>query len=304
MRIPKTLRPDDLVLVVSPAFAPDSKELNAGVEYLRLTGLRVELAANAGKNWGNFSGTDEERRQDLQWALDHPEAKMIICSRGGYGCSRIFRDLDFTGFHRMPKWLAGFSDVTILHSLMQKEGFASIHGPMLVHYSRMLQIPACIRQQDVLLRHLSISYPVGYTGQEMSAAEVKGLLTGGNISLLEYLMPELSPEFFDDRILFLEETDEPYYKIDRLLDRIFRAGLTGGLKAVVLGTFSGCQAQAFPLDTVAMIQEKAPGLPVFHGLPCGHGVPSMPLLMGYPASIVRKEDGKWNFRQPGLPLFQ
>lgn len=303
MNIPKSIRPEDLVLVVSPASAPLPKELDAGIEYLRRTGLRVEEAANVRKIWGDFAGSDEERRQDLQWALDHPEAKMIICSRGGYGCGRIFRDLDFTGFRKNPKWLVGFSDVTVLHSILQIKGFASIHGPMLVHYSRMMQLPACIKQQDVLMRGFSLNFPVTYAGPDVPESGISGPLTGGNLSLLEYLIPELSPDFFDGHILFLEEVGEAYYKIDRLLDRLFRSGLTEGLKAIVLGTFSECNPQSFPLDPSAMIREKMEGIPVFHGLPCGHATPGMPLIMGYPALISKGADDTWTFRQNGLSLF-
>jgi muramoyltetrapeptide carboxypeptidase len=150
MKFNKLLRPNDLVLVISPSYSPESAELDAGIQILSRNGFRVEKGPNTGKTWGNFAGSDAERLSDLQWALDHPEASMIICSRGGYGMGRIVRQLDFSGFAKKPKWLIGFSDITLLHTRLQENGFASMHGPMLVHHTQMNQLTACLRQQDFL----------------------------------------------------------------------------------------------------------------------------------------------------------
>jgi muramoyltetrapeptide carboxypeptidase len=305
MIIPKALRKNDLILVVSPAFAPDAEEFQAGISSLQRSGFRVETAPNCQKTHGSFAGTDEERLADLQWALDHPEARMILCSRGGYGSGRIFRELNLQGMHANPKWLVGFSDVTVLHFLLQEAGFASIHGPMLVHYSRLMQLPACIRQQDLMMNGFQLKYEISFHSEADSSIytdNLSAILTGGNLSLLEYLLPEIPEEFFDGRFLFLEEVGEPYYKIDRMLDRLFRSGKLQGVKGFILGSFSECATDKFPKTPADMIRERCgTEIPVFEGLPCGHAQPSMPLVLGYHTRIT-PSGAKWVLSQDSLPL--
>jgi muramoyltetrapeptide carboxypeptidase len=302
MIVPKSLRPNDLVLVVSPAFAPDPAETEAGIQSLIRAGLRVEMAPNALKKWGSFAGSDEERFSDLQWALDHPEAKMIISSRGGYGTGRIFRQLNFSGFHQNPKWFTGFSDLTVLHYLLQKEGFASMHGPMLVHYSRLPELAACMKEQDFLIRHQPIKYSLENSFPDQNPDGVQGIVVGGTLSLLDFLLPHLDDAYFDGRILFLEELSEAFHKIDRMLDKLLRSGKCNKLSAIVLGTFQDCPVNGFPLEIPSMLREKiGPEIPVFSGLPCGHKSPSMPLILGYQAEI-RQNGAGWEFSQKALPL--
>lgn len=303
MFMPKTLHADDLILIVSPAFSPDFNELDAGVQALQRSGFRVEFSPNAKNKWGSFAGTDQERLDDLQWALDHPQAKVIFCSRGGYGSTRIFRDLDFTRFRNNPKWLIGYSDVTAIHVRMQLEGFASIHGPMVVDYSRLKQLTACMKQQDLLLKGQPLKYEVTNSfSEKLKEDSLKRTLVGGNISLLSYLEPDIPGDFFDDRLLFLEEVGEAYHKIDRMLDRLFRTGKLSNLRGIVLGTFHECPVNDFPMRPAEMIREKAGlSLPVFEGLPCGHGSPAMPVLLGYPTELAR-EGTSWYLRQASLPL--
>ena len=302
MFISQTLHSGSLILIVSPAFQPDLKELDDGIQALQRSGFQVELSPNCKKNWGSFAGSDQERLEDFQWALNHPSAKAIVCSRGGYGSSRLFRQLDFDGFRSNPKWLIGFSDVTILHARMQMEGFASIHGPMVVDYSRLSQLTACMKQQDLLLKGLALKYEVTHSLAEKKPEDFKTILVGGNLSLLSYLEPELPEEFFNNRILFLEEVGEAYHKIDRMIDGLFRSGKLAALRAVVLGSFGDCPQNNFPLNPAGMIREKAGiNLPVFEGLPCGHANPSLPLMLGYPTEIC-KEKNNWFLKQACLPL--
>ena len=294
----KVLQPGDLIVVVSPSFSPDAREFEAGIESFRRNGFRVETAPESGKSWGRFAGTDAERQADLQWALDHPEAAMIICSRGGYGLGRIVRNLDFTGFRKKPKWLVGFSDITLLHAQIQLQGWASVHGPMLVHHARLPELPACLKQQDFLVRKNSLQYAVENPFPDLQTEKISGILVGGNLSLLSYFASELPESFFENRLVFLEEVGEPFHKIDRMLDQMFRSGKLRNAVGFVLGSFSECPANEFPLDPVQMLKEKAEsGQVIFTQLPCGHASPSFPLVLGYPAEIFPEHTG-WKLRQP------
>ncbi len=276
--------------------------MDAGIQILSRNGFRVEKGPNTGKTWGNFAGSDAERLSDLQWALDHPEASMIICSRGGYGMGRIIRQLDFSGFAKKPKWLIGFSDITLLHTRLQENGFASMHGPMLVHHTQMNQLTACLRQQDFLVRREGLRYPLENPFPKTKTAGESGILVGGNLSLLCYQATELSDDFFSNRIVFLEDVGESFHKIDRMLDQLFRTGKLRQVKAFVLGTFMDCPANGFPLSIAEMIREKAGNeTAVFTGLPCGHASPSFPLLLGYQTEISGSGN-TFSLSQEALPL--
>lgn len=302
MIFPRPLRQNDLVLVISPSYAPDAEELKAGIEVLERNGFRVETGAHAGSSWGAFAGSDAERLADLQWALDHPEASMILCSRGGYGMGRIFRSLDFTAFEKKPKWLVGFSDITLLHTLLQERGFAGMHGPMVCHHARINQLPACLKQQDFLVRREKLRYPLTAAFREDIHDDVSGIIVGGNLSLLSYGASGLGPGFFSKRLVFLEDVGESYHKIDRMLDQLFRNTNLSDARAFVLGTFSECPENNFPLRIADMIREKCGvPVPVFTGLPCGHAHPSFPLVLGYHTEI-RRSGEDWEFLQAGLPL--
>jgi muramoyltetrapeptide carboxypeptidase len=302
MHYPVSLRPDSLILVVSPSYQPDLKELEAGMESFRRMGFRIEAGPNSAKSWGKFAGSDEERLQDLQWALDHPEADMIICSRGGYGSGRFARNLDFSGFLAKPKWLTGFSDITLLHLRVQELGFASMHGPMVVHHARLPELPACMKQNDFLMRRSSLKYQLSNPFPETQAEELSGIVVGGNLSLLCYIIQELDVHFFDGCIVFIEEVGETYHKIDRMLDMLFRTGKFRKAAGFVLGSFSECAADSFPMKPVDMLREKIhPEQPVFCDLPCGHQSPAFPLALGYPAVISQAGDS-WLFKQVNLPL--
>jgi muramoyltetrapeptide carboxypeptidase len=302
MLYPPSLRPDSLILVVSPSYLPEIREMEAGMESFRRMGFRIEAGPNSAKTWGKFAGSDEERLHDLQWALDHPDADMIICSRGGYGAGRLVRDLDFSGFLKKPKWLTGFSDITLLHLQIQELGYASMHGPMVVHHARLPHLPACMKQNDFLTRKSSLSYLVNNPFPEMQTNGINGIVAGGNLSLLSYIIHELDEHFFENRIVFIEEVGETYHKIDRMLDMLVRTGKFEKAAGFVLGSFSDCEEDGFPMKPFDMLREKIhPDQPVFSDLPCGHKSPSFPLVLGYPASISA-EGASWVFKQANLPL--
>jgi muramoyltetrapeptide carboxypeptidase len=186
--------------------------------------------------------------------------------------------------------------------LIQAAGFASLHGPMLCDYSRLGQLPACLKQQEILMSNRPLKYELNAAHFNAGENEIAGMVLGGNLSLMNYLTEEMQEDFFDDGILFLEEVGESYHKIDRMLDRMFRSGKLNKVKAFVLGTFQDCAAHHFPLEPADMLKEKIqPNQSVFYGFPGGHAHPSMPFFLGYDARI-EKSSSNWVFTQKPLPL--
>lgn len=254
-------------------------------------GFRVEAGANVFSSWGKFAGNDSERKSDLQWALDHTDAKAIICTRGGYGLGRILPELNFDTFRANPKWLIGFSDITLLHLYLHDLAIASVHGPMVVHFSRSEQSEACESLIHILKGEVpSVSYPI--QPEIQVAQNVSGLLAGGNLTMISHSAGKLKPGVFSGSVLFLEEIGEYHYRIDRMLEQLRQSGMFEGITAVVLGQFTDCEADRFPMSVAEMVSEKLPeGVPVFSGLESGHGVPTFPLIFGTMTEIEKSESG-------------
>ncbi len=289
--IPSFLTEGDLILVVAPAFSANESEVRNGILHLEKMGFRVETGANVFSSWGKFAGNDSERKSDVQWALDHPEAKAIICTRGGYGLGRILPELNFDTFRTNPKWLIGFSDITLLHLYLHDLAIASVHGPMVVHFSRTEQSEACESLSHILKGEVpSVSYPIQPESQVTQ--NVSGLLAGGNLTMISHSAGKLKPGVFSGSVLFLEEIGEYHYRIDRMLEQLKQCGLLEGIKAVVLGQFTDCEADRFPLTVAEMVSEKLQdGIPVFSGLNSGHGVPTFPLVFGTTTEIISNGNG-------------
>lgn len=289
--IPSFLTEGDLIVVVAPAFSANETEVRNGILQLEKNGFRIETGPFVFSSWGKFAGTDSERKTDLQWALDHPEAKAIFCTRGGYGLGRILSDLNFDTFRTKPKWLIGFSDITLLHLKLHDLGIVSVHGPMLVHFSRREQSFACKSLIHILKGELpSFGYPLIPERQETQS--ISGPLAGGNLTMVSHSAGKLKAGAFSGSVLFLEEIGEYFYRIDRMLEQLRQSGMFEGVKAVVLGQFTDCEPDRFPLSLLEMVKEKMPEeVPLFSGLESGHGVPTNPLVLGTKAEIEKNETG-------------
>lgn len=300
---PAPMRSGDLILVISPSYSPEVSDLEAGIQTLIRQGYQVERGPNLEKTWGRFAGTDQERLEDLQWAMNHSNARMILCSRGGYGLSRISEQLSFAKFAQNPKWVVGFSDVTFLHCMLQARGFATIHGPMAIHYGQLAQIPACLAQNGFLAGRLPIRYEL--QAEFPFDLTINGQISGGNLSLLAHYDCRLPEGFFKDKLVFIEETGEAYHKIDRMLSQLFKSGVFSGVNAFLLGQFTDCLDYGFPISLAEMIREKAgDSIPIFSGIPAGHGKPSFPLVLGM-ATEIKREGKQWWLKQEELkvPIF-
>ena len=286
------LRKEDIVFLISPSYSANKLEIEEGIKVLKTKGLQVQLGKSIFKSWGNFSGTDNERLTDLQEALDSTTAKAIICIRGGYGLSRIISRLSWEQFIKNPKWLIGFSDITLLHIQIQKFGLRSIHGLMAArfakqeHESGFQMLYSCLFNKQPTL-----DYAIQIESDFMPFEPIEGKLIGGNLTMIVHTIGTVLEPDFSGKILFLEEVGEPFYKIDRMLYQLKLSEKLKGLKAIVLGQFTECNSLGFPLKLEEIFKTTFLQIPTFSGLQSGHGTPNFPLILGENAIIQKSNDG-------------
>ncbi|WP_375416959.1 LD-carboxypeptidase [uncultured Hymenobacter sp.] len=290
---PPSLRPGHRVALVAPARKITRDDVAAALDILVGWGLEVEIGETIDAEAHQFAGSDELRRRDLQRQLDDPTIRAVFCARGGYGTARIVDGLDFTAFTRSPKWLAGFSDITVLHSHLLRLGFQSIHGPMPVLFGQDGGTAALESLRQVLfgesVSYTANPYPLNRPGT------ATGELVGGNLSLLQTITGTASQASFVGRILFLEDLDEYLYHIDRMLLHLHRSGQLAGVAGLVVGHFSQMRDNTVPFGQTAyeIIDHYARryDFPVGYGFPTGHEADNMSLVVGRSARLMIDESG-------------
>ena len=236
--IPPFLEPGDTVALVAPGFSiQDLSTLHHAVNRLTSWGLQPVLGQSITKDDGLYAGTDQERLADMQTALDSPDIKAIFCFRGGYGLSRIIDQVDLKLFQQYPKWLIGYSDITALHLKINALQIATIHAEMPLHWKKKAS-----RESLETLFYLLQGKSVRLELEDQIAAStstVQGTLVGGNLSVLVEQIGTINQPDLADKIFFVEEYDEPLYRVDRMLNQLKRTGLLQSVQAVLVGYISG-----------------------------------------------------------------
>jgi muramoyltetrapeptide carboxypeptidase len=283
--IPPFLRKGDTIGVVCPAGHMPTSRMRTCFKVLREEwGFEVIKGKTLGTGDGYFSGSDEERAADLQRMLDDDDVDAILCARGGYGVGRIIDRLDFTHFRKRPKWLIGFSDITVLHAhILSQCGVATIHGPMASAFAAGGWQKPSVQSLHRVLRGLKSTYtcdphPLNRNGT------ASGILFGGNLSLLAHLVGTPSEVDLRGKILFIEDVGELLYNIDRMLYQLDRAGRLAGLAGLIVGGFTECRdtERPFGQDVLTIISEIVArySFPVCFGFPVSHGPENMALKSG------------------------
>ncbi|HET9504322.1 MAG TPA: LD-carboxypeptidase [Hymenobacter sp.] len=290
---PPFLQPGQRVAIVATARKVSPAEVEAATHILAAWGLEVVLGESIGAAAHQFAGDDELRRRDLQRQLDDPAIRAIFCARGGYGTARLLDELDFSGFARAPKWVAGFSDITVLNGHLLQLGYQSIHGVMPFAFGQAGGELALSSLRSVLFGE-SISYeaPAHPLNRPGTAT---GELVGGNLSLLQTSTGTRSQASFAGRILFLEDLDEYLYHVDRMLLHLHRSGQLAGLAGLVVGHFSQMRDNAIPFGQEAyeIIDHYARrySFPVGYNFPVGHEADNRALVVGRPATLIVGTEG-------------
>ncbi|MBX7180823.1 MAG: LD-carboxypeptidase [Bacteroidia bacterium] len=257
-------------------------------------GFEVVLGKYIFEKDRQFGGNDTQRTHDLQAFLDDPEIKAVLFAKGGYGTVRIVDGLSWDGFKNNPKWLCGFSDITVLHAhVHQQVGLPSLHSPMSLNFQpNSVDVEALQRLKDFWEgKGLEAMIAKPHSNNRFGSSE--GVLVGGNLSILYSISGSDSELDLDGKILFLEDLDEYLYHIDRMLWQLKRAGKLKGLAGLVVGGMSEMKDNAEPFGrTVEEIVREAVGeygYPVAFGLEAGHIFRNLPLALGLPVQLTVNE---------------
>lgn len=274
LKTPPHIKPGDKICIVSPAGKVAEKYVLPAVEWLTRQGYNVELGKHVFDTHFQFAGTDAERLEDLQTALDDPETAAIICSRGGYGTVRIIGQTDFSRFRKKPKWLVGFSDITILHSAINKLGIATIHGAMpRFFFDDNGQSNENLKTLMELLTGNQAEYKIDGYPENRPGKCIAGIV-GGNLSIMVSLLGTKYEIDTRGKILFIEDIDEYLYHTDRMMHQLKLAGKLDALAGLVVGDFTGMKDNESPFGkTVHEIIAEAVvdyNYPVCYGFPAGH----------------------------------
>jgi len=281
MKVPPFLKKRDKVGIVAPA-GNIPGGLDDAVKLLESWGLEVLVGKSVYSFFHQFAGDDELRAADLQQMLDDLSVKAIFAARGGYGTVRIIDRIDFSTFADHPKWIVGFSDITVLHSHAQAlYGIATVHGQM------PLTIPDATKTSLETLRKALFGEELSYHYSSRSdnrSGSAEGVLTGGNLSVLLSISGSVSEVDYKDKILFIEDVGEYYYAVDRMLRMLKRAGKLKDLKGLIIGAFTALKDKdpgfGFSVSEMVVDLVKEYGYPVATDFPAGHIDNNKTLILG------------------------
>lgn len=293
---PTYLKKNDLIVVISPSGVVDKNAVLKGVEIIKDEGYKVEFAPNTFNGHFKFGAKHHERLSDLQYALDHKEAKAIYCARGGFGITHIIDSLNWDSFIKNPKWLIGFSDITALLHAAYKNGVCSIHASVLQGLHKLSDI----YQKAIIntLRGEFISLEANSIYQKSGTA--KGNLIGGNLSLLVHQISTPSELDYTDKILFIEEVAEPLYHIDRMMLQLKRANKLKNIAGLIIGEFTNLKESKTEfgqsLEEIILTHCQDYNYPIGFNFPFGHGENNMPIIHGGLVSFnVKNELAKLSY---------
>ena len=288
MKFPPFLNNGDKISIISPAGKIDRSVIERGAELLREEGYIVEIGKHTFDAEGIFEGNDEVRSSDMKKAMDDKNVKAIFFSRGGYGCLRTHQHLNWAAFFKKPKWLVGFSDITVFHAYLSKHNIASVHGIMPGFFEQNGVITESFAKTINLLKGEIPDYsiephPLNHLGQ------ANGILTGGNLSILQSLRGtplDFSPK---GKILFIEDIAEYHYHLDRMMINLKFGRVLEQISGLIVGYFSEMKDSETPFGKSAydIIHEAVADYhyPVMFNFPAGHKLPNFPLLLGSRISL-------------------
>lgn len=292
---PPLIQENDKVIFVSPAGNIEPDFLHKTVAIFQDWGFKTEVSTHALSESGRFSGSVEQRLLDLQTAMDDPEAKVIFCSRGGYGIVHLLDKLNFEKIKKHPKWLIGYSDVTALHLAFQKKGIISLHAPMAKHFAEEGADDFAVKQLQNILKTGKVEYqiPVTEFQQFNRIGKAEGELFGGNLAVFCGLMGTKLIQIPKNGILFIEDIGEMPYKVDRFIHQLKLAGIFDQISGLIVGQFSEYEEDDKmyePLYQSIFSIVKEYNFPMAFNFPVGHVKQNFPLIMGKTANLTIKEN--------------
>ena len=296
---PGTLKKGDTIAIVAPAGKVERPYIERFQIRAELYGLNVICGKNLFGEYHQFAGTDNERFEDFQWALDDEKIKAVICARGGYGSIRIIEKLNWENFKKNPKWICGFSDITIFHNHINNMGFMSLHClmPINVKEHHTTDTPWLKAMLDYLAGSFT---PFTSISSDQNINEIiEGEIAGGNLAILCSLLGTPYDIKTDGKILFIEDVGEHYYKVDRMMHSLLLAGKLTNLKALLVGSFTEMEDGKRPFGKTIndIISDTVTNFnyPVIFGVESGHQERNYPIILGRRCVIDMNEsyEIKW-----------
>ncbi|MDO1502321.1 LD-carboxypeptidase [Winogradskyella maritima] len=293
---PDFLKKGDTVAIVAPSgiLKNREREVQQAVDLLKSWGLHAVVGKHVFSKSDHFAGTDMQRCEDLQNAMDDPKISAIWCARGGYGTVRILDKLDYSKFKKKPKWLIGYSDITALHNQLNNEGFQSLHALMCVSLTKDLED---VKSSIDTFKSALFGAPEAYTleGSDYNkTGTAKGPLVGGNLTLLHTMLGSDTSIDTKGKILFIEEIGEYKYHIDRMLQSLKRAGYFEDCAGVLVGDMSKMRKNTTPwgssVEQLIIDALSEYDFPIAFNMPAGHEKVNKALVMGKTVELKVQKD--------------
>ncbi len=281
MRKPDFLQKGDIVAIVSPSGPVSKGSLDFAINTLQSWGLQVKLGKHVYDSCGVFAGKDEDRASDIQKAINDKKVKAIICARGGYGAIRVVDSIDYTALQKQPKWFVGFSDITVFHEKLHSLGIQSLHGAMAKSFPNVT--PESIQSLHDCLFGKSNAIQI-QSNQFNKQGSCKGELIGGNLSMIYSLRGVPFEYDYTGKILFIEDLNEYYYHIDRMMQNLLHSGVLSKISGLIVGTMSGMRNGTDTFDgsieDIILSATKDYTIPVVFDFPSGHEEKNQALIFG------------------------
>lgn len=265
------LEKGDLIEIVAPAKAIEPELIFKARELFESRGFTVKISPNCMGSYHYFSGTIDERRKDFQEAIDNPEVKAILCARGGYGCIQYLDELDWSALDQHPKWVIGFSDITVFHQYLSKKGLPSMHATMPLNFGENTN-EALESLFSSLSGHPSvIKYP-GTADNKSGVSEAQ--IVGGNLSIIYSLIGTATQPDYSGKILFIEDLCEQLYHLDRIFYSLKLAGILDTITGLIIGGMTDMRDTESPFgktyQEIILDHLEGRDIPVAFGFPAGH----------------------------------
>jgi len=298
MIIPEKLKIGDKIGIISTARKISLEELKASILILESWGVEIVLGQNLFEKNNQFSGTVGQRTADLQSMIDNDSIKAILCARGGYGTVQIIDNINFSSLKKKPKWIIGYSDVTVLHSHLNNLGIASFHATMPINFEN---------NSDKCLESLKNSLLGESNRIECKSnifnclGEVDAEIVGGNLSILYSLLGSISDIDTEGKILFIEDLDEYLYHIDRMMMNLNRNGKLAKLKGLIVGEMNDMNDNEIPfgksVEEIILEHTKGYDYPICFGFSAGHINDNRCIKLGVKSVLKITENGVSLFQE-------
>lgn len=287
---PPALNPGDLIYITAPAKLMDAQAVTYAKKHLEENGFKVLISKNCLGKHHYFSGTDEERLLDFQFGIDHPDVRAILCARGGYGSIRLVDRINWANMLREPKWLIGFSDITVFHHRLNSLGVQSIHGSMPINFEKNTDAALTSLVNTIKGRWPQFALP---SNQCNKVGIATGNLIGGNLSIVYSMLGTDDQYDFEDSILFLEDLGEHYYQVERMFFALKKSGAFQKIKGLIIGGISELEDTDPPLgrtiEEIVLDQLMFTRIPVLFNFPGGHIEDNRAMVFGKKIQLTVSE---------------